>query len=55
MEIEELAEMERKIEKIIRCIENLDGFCRNKVGIKAFDQKFGELNPSRQNVLLFFR
>ena len=50
MEVEELAEKERKVDKIILCIENLDGFCRNKVGIKTLDQKFGDLNPSRQNV-----
>jgi len=50
VEFEELVNVESRIEKMIKCIENLDNFCRNKIGNKTFDQKFGELNASRQNV-----
>lgn len=48
--LDDLIKIEGKIGRTIVCIENLDLFCRNKIGNKTFDQKFGEMNSSRQNV-----
>ena len=48
--LEDLMKIEIRLNKIIQCIEDLDAFCRNKIGNKTFDQKFGEMNISRQNV-----
>lgn len=52
--LEDIVKIEKKISKIIGCVVNLEEFCRNKVGNKSFEQKFGEINKSRQNVFIYY-
>lgn len=51
---EDIVKIEKKISKIICCVDNLEMFCRNKIGNKSFEHKFGEINKARQNVKIIF-
>ena len=44
--------IERKLETVSSVLKLLHDFCKNKLGKTSSDQKYGEVNPSRQKVKL---